>query len=305
MLWWNGQPRPTTVVDSSRLVAQIGPADVAGSGRAAVLVFTPAAGAGASNSVAVNIGPPPAATTDSFVNAAGGPFGNAVAPGSIASLFGANLSGDTLVADGPLPLPRTLGGTVLSFGYNVQSPLFFVSPSQVNFQVPYYPGLKGRTTVPITISHAGQSTTTKLTMQPYAPAIFTTNGQGTGQASALIAGTTSVAAGLGVFPGSRPARRGEYIALFATGLGDCDNAPNLGVASPTDPLAVTLQIPTVTLGGIALDSADVLFSGLAPGLVGVNQINFQIPARAPTGAAVPVTLTIGGVQSNVATIAIE
>ena len=60
--------------------------------------------------------------------------------------------------------------------------------------------------------------------------------------------------------------------------------------------------PTVTIGGVP---ASVSFSGLAPGYFGLYQVNAQVPANAPTGNAVPVVLTIGGVSSNTVTIAVQ
>jgi len=146
------------------------------------------------------------------------------------------------------------------------------------------------------------STTVSVLIGPIAPALFTTNAQGTGQASALIAGTASVVAPAGTFPGSRPARPGEFISIYCTGLGDVTNRPGLGSASPTIPLATTLTTPTVTIGGVA---ATVAFSGLAPGFVGLYQVNVQVPAIAQAGAAIPIILAIGGFTSNPATIAID
>jgi uncharacterized protein (TIGR03437 family) len=64
---------------------------------------------------------------------------------------------------------------------------------------------------------------------------------------------------------------------------------------------MTLTQPTVTIGG---RNADVSFSGLAPGFVGLYQVNVKVPDGAAPGNAVPVVLTIGGATSNTATIAI-
>jgi uncharacterized protein (TIGR03437 family) len=70
-------------------------------------------------------------------------------------------------------------------------------------------------------------------------------------------------------------------------------------------LANTLTKPTIVLGGQPLAASLVSFSGLAPGFVGLYQVNFQIPATAPSGNAVTVSLSIGGATSNTATIAIQ
>jgi uncharacterized protein (TIGR03437 family) len=61
-------------------------------------------------------------------------------------------------------------------------------------------------------------------------------------------------------------------------------------------------MPLVTVGGV---NASVSFSGLAPGYVGLYQVNVQVPANAPSGDAVPVILNIGGVTANTVTIAVQ
>jgi uncharacterized protein (TIGR03437 family) len=216
----------------------------------------------------------------------------------MASLFGTNLSRAPMLADVPLPL--VLGGTSMTVA-NSPAPLFYVSPLQVNFQVPWLT-ISGPTQFPLRITQGESFTTITVTLTPYAPALFTTNGKGGGQASAIISNTTSVPAPSGAFPGSRPAKKGEFVLLYATGLGSVSNPPPVGATSPANPPVTTVAKPALTLGGVA---TPVSFSGLAPGFVGLYQVNFQIPATAPSGSAVGVVLSIGGVNSNTATIAIQ
>jgi uncharacterized protein (TIGR03437 family) len=299
VLRWNGQTRQTTVADTSHLTAQIPASDVALVGRISIDVFNASAGGGASKPKLFTIGPAPETSAAAFVSAASPASGSALAPRSIASLYGANLSGVTSAA-GPAPLPSVLGGTTVEI-FGVAAPLFFVSPGQINLQVPFV-GIPLPAQVPLKVTQGSFSTTISVELTPYSPALFTTNSQGTGQASALISGTASIAAKAGVFVGSRPAQRGESVSLYCTGLGDVTHRPPLGSPSPSDPLARTLAIPTVTVGGVP---ALVSFSGLAPGYVGLYQVNLQVPSNAPAGDAVPVILKIGGVTSNTATIAIE
>jgi uncharacterized protein (TIGR03437 family) len=296
---WNGQSRPTALLDSSHLTVKIPASDIAAVGRAAVMAFNSGSGGGASNSIAFTIGPPPESAPNAFVNAANPAGGNALAPRSIASLYGSNLAAQIAVADLAPPLPFTLAGVTMTIANNAV-PLFFVSPSQVNFQVPFV-GVTGQSLVSLTLAQGASSTTIVVPLKPFAPALFTTNAQGTGQASALIAGTASVAAPTGTFPGSRPAKIGEFISIYATGLGDVTNRPGLGAASPSSPLARTIATPVVTIGGVP---ATVSFSGLAPGFVGLYQINAQIPAATLTGPDIPIVLTVGGVTSNTAAIAV-
>ena len=101
------------------------------------------------------------------------------------------------------------------------------------------------------------------------PDIFSINEAGTGQGAIQIANTALLAAPAGSVPGvqSRPAQRGEYLTIYCTGLGDVTNRPASGAAAPAGPLSYTVATPVVTIGGI---SAPVVFSGLAPGFVGLG-----------------------------------
>jgi uncharacterized protein (TIGR03437 family) len=297
---WNGQQRTTTMVDGSHLTASIPASDIVLIGRASVTVFTASFGGGASNSIPFLIGPGPTTTSAAAVSAAN-PLGGAVlGQRSISSLYGTNLSAQAVSADIAPPLPFSLGGTTMTIGSN-PVPLFYVSPGLVNFQVPFL-SVTRPTQVPLVLNQGGQSTTVTVTIQPYAPALFTSNGGGTGQASALVAGTASVAAPVGTFPGSRPIHIGEYLSIYCTGLGDVSPRPALGSPSPSSPLSRTLSDSTVTIGGVP---GTVIFSGLAPGFAGLYLVNVQIPPTAPLGASVPIVLSIAGFQSNTATVAVD
>jgi uncharacterized protein (TIGR03437 family) len=257
-------------------------------------------GAAVPEAISFHTGAPAVTATNAFVSAANPLGGNAVPPGSIASLYGTNLAPQVAIPNAAPSLPFTLGGATMTMG-GVPVPLFYVSPTQFNFQVPLFT-LTEQASTSLTISQGGTLTSLTVLLKPYAPALFTVNEGGTGQASTLIAGTAALAAPTSAFAGSRPAKIGEYIEIYATGLGDVSNRPGLGSASPVDPLATTVATPSVTVGGVA---ALVSFSGLAPGYVGLYQINVQVPAGAPTGPDIPILLTIGGVASNTATIAID
>lgn len=245
--------------------------------------------------------PAPAINPGGVVNSASF-AGTAVAPGSIASVFGTSLAAATALA-GALPLPTTLGGATLRFNDTLPVPKFFASPTQMNIQVPWE--LAGQTEALLTDTVGGAtSTAQRVRLATFAPGIFTTTQTGSGQGAILIAATLEVAAPAGSIPGysGRPARRGEFILIFCTGLGPVTNQPATGAPAPSDPLAATLTVPNVTVGGV---SATVSFSGLAPGFVGLYQVNVQVPTNAPADTAVPVILRIGGVTSNTATMAIE
>lgn len=90
--------------------------------------------------------------------------------------------------------------------------------------------------------------------------------------------------------------------ILRSGLGPVANQPASGAAGQGAPLSITVTTPVVTIGGVP---AAVSYSGLAPGFVGLYQVNAQVPANSPVGAAVPVVVSVGGVASNAVTVAIQ
>ena len=222
---------------------------------------------------------------------------NELVPGSIVSLFGTDLATTTASAVG-LPLPDVLAGTRVEVNES-PAPLFYVSPTQINFQVPWRVASGTLGVIRINFSDTNMAITPTV---PASPGIFTVDHNGEGQGAVLIAGTGSFATPVGALSRGLPAARGEYVEIYATGLGAVDHEPRDGELSPLDPLARTLSIPSVTIGGVP---AEVTFSGLAPGQVGLYQVNARVPDDAPAGDAVPLVLSIEGAVSNTVTIAVH
>jgi uncharacterized protein (TIGR03437 family) len=249
----------------------------------------------ASDSSSVAPAGQPAPASNSIVNAGG--FGSTVAAGSIASVFGTNLAIGQGTASS-IPLPMTLGGSSIQLsGRN--APLFYASPTQVNLQVPWE--LAGQNSASVTATVGTQSSNLRtVTLAPFAPGIFTLNGSGSGQGMILIDGTALLVAPSST--GGRPALRGEFISIYSTGLGAVTNQPATGMAARAEPLSMTIATPTVSIGGA---DALVVFSGLAPGAMGLYQVNVQVPQGASVGDAVRLTLSVGGVASNSVTIAVQ
>jgi uncharacterized protein (TIGR03437 family) len=217
----------------------------------------------------------------------------AATPGAIASLFGSNLSQATAAAMS-VPIPTELSGVSVSAN-GILAPLFYVSAAQINFQVPWE--MLGQTQANIVVTVNGSSSTAQ-TVGLYGPnpGIFTLNASGAGQGAIQIANTAIFAAP------AHPAMRGEYLTIDCSGLGDVSPRPATGAPAPISPLSNTLVSPYVTIGGVI---APLSFSGLAPGFVGLYQVNVQVPNAAPSGGQVPVGISIGGVSSNVVTIAVQ
>lgn len=215
-----------------------------------------------------------------IVNAASGAHGG-LSPGSLASLY-------------MLPQPFLQLDAVTLLTAVGQAPLLAVTPTQINFQVPWdlIPGVSSGS---FTLVTPAQSYPSKwgIDLTQFSPGIF----------AIVIANTSIVAAPTGSFPGSRPAAHGEYISIFCTGLGPVSNQPANGAPALGNPLSRSLSAPTVTIGGVP---ATIEFSGLAPGSVGVDQVNVLVPATAPSGAQVPLIIrTADGSVSNTVTMAIQ
>jgi uncharacterized protein (TIGR03437 family) len=173
------------------------------------------------------------------------------------------------------------------------APLFYVSPGQVNFQVPL--GLSGGSAEIAVVSNGTSSSPTSVRLAPETPGIFTAAGGGTGQGAVLNEDSTANSAG-------NPARAGSVVQLYATGLGSATPQVPAGQVASVSPLSNTDRTPVVLIAGTP---AQVLYSGLAPTLVGVYQVNAVIPSATQAGSAVPVQIQIGGGSSNVVTIAVR
>jgi beta-glucosidase len=234
----------------------------------------------------------PAITPGGIVSAAS--YGTAVAPGSIAAVFGNFLLSSPSSASS-LPLPTHLSELSMQFDGALAAPLFYADGGQVNIQIPWE--LAGRSQAMLTVTVNGQTSPAQaVDLVAYAPGIFTANSQGSGQGAILDLSNRLVEP-------SNPATAGSSIVvIYCTGLGAVTNRPASASASSVNPLAVATITPAVSIGGAP---AQVLFAGLVPGMVGEYQVNALVPANSATGDAVPVTISAGGYTSNAATIAVK
>jgi uncharacterized protein (TIGR03437 family) len=171
---------------------------------------------------------------------------NLIAPGALISIQGTGLTTGSSAGATATPLPVKLAGTSVRVN-GIPSPLFDVSPSRIVVQAPY--GLSAPVNLVVVSGATAQSTAREIPTDLAGPRI--------------VAVTGSKAAG--------------YVVIYATGLGNVKSNVSAGATGPTDPLAQTVLDPVVRIGGI---SSRVYFSGLAPGLVGVYQVNAEWPAEA-------------------------
>ena len=204
-----------------------------------------------------------------------------LAPGGLVSLMGSDLS-PVNMATREIPLPTALGESCLTVN-GLPVPLLFVSPSQINAQLPFQ--VDGKATL-LLRTPGGVSDSYSVTIQPAAPAVFRSGiaGPDTGLPT-VVRLSNQLLATL-----SNPIHRGDDVVIYLTGMGRTNPAVGDGVPSPSEPLAQTLIQPTVSLGGTALP---IYYSGLAPGQVGVYQINVHVPYAVPLGMQVPLTVSQG------------
>ena len=173
------------------------------------------------------------APTNSVANGASFQANAGIAPGSIVSIFGTGLAGATQSAAG-VPVATSLLGVQVTFN-NVPAPLFYVSPTQINAQVPF--GLPpGSATVEVRAVRYIRVQQT-VTVAAAAPGIFTTNQQGTGPGAILHANDFRMVSE------SAPARPGEFISIFCTGLGELRSRVDAGSCRPLPAAGDRFSLP--------------------------------------------------------------
>ena len=205
-----------------------------------------------------------------------------VSPGEIVAIFGANVGPSTQLPakNGTKGAVSNTLGNVQQLFDNVASPLLKVSASNVRTVVPF--GVSG-TTQMVLQTAAGQSSVASLPVVAATPALFTSSGLGSGQASALNQDGS-------VNSATNPATAGSVISLFATGLGQ--TSPNgvdgaiVGSALSTPNLPISANV-----GGLA---SEIVYAGAAPGMIdGTFQINVRLPLNVATGPVVLLVLQAG------------
>jgi uncharacterized protein (TIGR03437 family) len=206
---------------------------------------------------------------------------SAAAPGGLITIYGSNLS-PTNQATSQIPVPTALANSCITVN-GQPIPLIFVSPNQVNAQMPFQ--AVGAETI-VVHTPAGTSDNFNLTVQPTAPAVFLS-----GVAGPVTNLPTIIRAANGALAtDSNPIHPGDVLVIYVTGLGQTNPAGLTGYPAPGNPLSSALTSVTVSLGGMNLP---VTYAGLAPGEVGVYQINVTVPGGTPTGLSLPMVINQG------------
>jgi uncharacterized protein (TIGR03437 family) len=232
-------------------------------------------------------------TSKPVVNAGGivngASFVSPVAPGSLFSIFGQNLTLSTVMA-ATAPWPATLGDVSVKVnGINI--PLYFVSAQQINAQLPFETAA-GDAIISVTNS-SGASDPVTFRVAPAAVGVFEYSGSNRAIAMNQDGSFNSSA---------NPESRGRVVVLYLTGQGPVSPAVPTSQTSPADVLSVATLPKSATIGGV---DATIQFLGLAPGFIGLAQANVSIPAGSATGDAVPLIVNVGGQPSNSVVISVR
>ncbi len=236
---------------------------------------------------------PPSIADGGVVNAA--KYTADLAPGVMASIFGTNLAAAVESSTARI-LPSDIAGVSVEItdgaGTTVKAPLYFISPGQINFQMPF--GLTPGAVQVRVRTPKGLSAPAAALIQTVAPALFTVDGSGSGEPFVLHGADYSVVRA------SSPALPGEYLVLKATGLGEVTPAALAGRPGGDNgewgPLNWILNEnkPSVYIGA---REVPILFWGLMPRFAGVYQLNGQVPADVAPGLY-PVQIRAAGYSSQ-------
>lgn len=204
----------------------------------------------------------------------------AIAPESIVAAFGEYLASSTAVATAT-PLPTELAGTTVRVN-GILAPLFFVSPQQLNFQLPA--GVFSGSAVIEVVTSDGQLSRNTLTISSIAPSLFTANAAGTGLPIGVVSPD-----GVNFYPLSNsdgtPAtlNGGDYLVLFGTGF-----------------RKAARENVQITVGGRPVPT---IFTGAQGGLVGLDQLNTELPTG--VSGLVNVVVTANGKPANVVQVRLK
>lgn len=209
-----------------------------------------------------------------------------LAPGEIVSIFGRNLGNGATATP---PLPTVLGGVCVTLN-NQPIPLSMAASGQINGQLPVTLAAGRYPLVIRSIDNQSISATSTVTISKYAPAVMVGSD---GQAAIMHLNGQFVNR-------SSPAKRDETLHIYATGLGVTHGATvTTGNAVPASPAATTDTVQVFFGNPLYKQAAMIVRSSvLVPGMIGVAQITITVPGFHQAGAAVPVTLKIGGVSSS-------
>jgi hypothetical protein len=224
----------------------------------------------------------PGLTPNGTVNNLSGTVGAAVAPGTVVQIFGNSLSPAT-GQPGLIPLPTTFNDSTVLIGA-FAAPVYYASGGQINAQIPTE--LQPDRQYQVLVNSGGAFTLPDtITISQASPGLL----------------NLAQHADFSLITADSPARAGESIILYLVGMGATSPSVASGAGSPAGPPASANLAPSVTIDG---STATVSFAGLTPGLVGLYQINVEVPAGVTPGD-VSITVTQNDTESNTVTIPVR
>jgi uncharacterized protein (TIGR03437 family) len=245
--------------------------------------------------VVAGSGAPVSISSTGIVSGATG-LGGPIVPGQIVSIYGVRIGAPNVVdlqVDSSGFVTTTLAGNRVFFD-DTPAPIIGAAPDQLNVVVPY--STAGRTAAQVQVEANGvRSNSVFVPVATVAPGIFSTTGNGHGQAIAQNedGSPNSVA---------KPAKRGSVIVFLATGEGQTD-PPGIDGKPATEVFPAPRLPVRVWVGGV---EAEILYAGAAPNFVaGVMQVNVRVPANTRSGE-MPLMIRVGNATSpDIISVAIE
>jgi uncharacterized protein (TIGR03437 family) len=238
-----------------------------------------------------------------LVNAASYVDDGGCSAGSIVTLLGGSFTHSPGQPASVSPLPTTLNGARVK-GNGVFLPVMYASEFQLSFECPQL--APGTALSLVAENSTGSSSALSSATQYATPGIFSIDGSGKGQGAVVLANT-----GILAMPHvdgllSQPVNAGDFVSIYATGLGPVAKIIPSGQPAPLTPLITLKPQVDVLINGVA---TNVQFAGLAPGYIGLYQVNAQIPPATAANSATSVQLVVhlpngSTVLSNVVTIAV-
>lgn len=216
------------------------------------------------------------------------------APRAIMTVLGTNLSDATYEAT-TYPLPTQLGPSSVTVN-GMAAPLFYASPTQINFQMP---GSVTASLAQVVVNN--EATTGSRAVQASRPQFAPLTVVAPGLFVAAANRASALNGDLSPHTPATPIPAGGYVILFITGEGPVTPLLPDGTAAPASPLSLINAPVQVTIGG---QTAQVTFQGVAPGFAGLAQINAIVPSGLAPGDQ-PVFVSVGGVPSNAALITVK
>ena len=231
----------------------------------------------------------PTISTNGVGNAA--TFLSPISPGALATIVGTGFGTATFQADDGFAWP--MSANLVSVKVNgVAAPLYFVSPGQINFQVPWATPTTGTVNVAVLVN-GGNGNVAPVAVGTAAPGLFYDPVSG----AAIVQNTPDYS----LNTASNPAPAGSTIVAYLTGSGPVSPAAKDGTPLRSDTLTWATSAYTAKIGSLA---ATVSFAGLTPGFIGLGQMNIVVPSTLTPGVY-PLSVTIDGQTSNSATIAVK